>query len=349
MFNLKNIIRSHIWDLKPYSSARDEYAGAKGVFLDANENPISSVSGEAFNRYPDPYQKEIKELLAPLKGVTPSQIFIGNGSDEAIDLLIRLCCQPNQDNIIIMPPTYGMYAVSAEINCVEVREVPLTPDFQLRPQAILEKIDKNTKLIFVCSPNNPSGNSFLKEDVLILLHNFSGIVVVDEAYIDFAESPSFINQLAQFPNLVVMQTFSKAWGMAALRVGTAYASSHIITLLNKIKPPYNISALTQQKVVDALQEVHRKDEMVIQILAERARLIQELRQISTVEHVYPTDANFVLVRIKGGKKAYDYLISQLIIVRDRSKVMLCQDCLRITVGTKIENEMLIEALKIYQP
>ncbi|MCS7005638.1 MAG: histidinol-phosphate transaminase [Cytophagales bacterium] len=349
MIDFRKIVRPHIWELKPYSSARDEYTGTHGIFLDANENPYSSVTGESFNRYPDPYQRSIKEMLATLKGVSPNQIFLGNGSDEAIDLLIRLCCEPHQDNILIMPPTYGMYAVSAEINCVKVKEVLLTPDFQLRVAEILQQVDAQTKIIFVCSPNNPTGNCFRQADILELLEHFHGLVVIDEAYIDFARIPSFITLLGKFPNLVVLQTFSKAWGMAGLRVGMAYASPTIIQLLNKIKPPYNIGEHTQQKIMEALNEVHRKDEMVAYILAERQRLSQELQKISTIEYVYPSDANFLLVRIKGGKKAYDYLISQLIIVRDRSKMALCQDCLRITVGTKSENEMLIEALKMYQP
>jgi histidinol-phosphate aminotransferase len=344
-FELSKKVRQHILSLKPYSSARDEYTGSVGVFLDANENSFGSVGGGEYNRYPDPLQKKVKAKLALIKGVSPDNIFMGNGSDEAIDLLIRLFCEPHQDNILITSPTYGMYAVSAETNAVAIRDVPLTDDFQLRPQEILKATDEHTKIMFLCSPNNPSANSLAVADILYLLDNFSGVVVLDEAYIDFSASQSFIRYLDKYPHLVVMQTFSKAWGLAALRVGTAYASPAIITLINKIKPPYNINQLTQEKVLVALENTDQRDAMVKQILAARTSLIEAIGKLSITAHVFPSDANFVLVRTKtDATKIYDYLVSQQIIVRNRSKVILCQDCLRITVGTPAENEALIAAL-----
>lgn len=362
-FDLASILRPHILNLVPYSSARDEYTGKEGVFLDANENPYQSVNGQQWNRYPDPYQWAIKEKLAPIKGVRPSQIFLGNGSDEPIDLLVRATCTPREDNILIMPPTYGMYQVSADINDVPIIKVPLTPDFQIDTEKVLAAVTPKTKIIWVCSPNNPSGNLVKREAILTILANFSGLVVVDEAYIDFAEVPeslkrpeslelsgrltaSFTNELDNYPNLIVLQTFSKAWGLASLRLGMCFASEEIIKVLNKIKPPYNLSGATQAILLEALDFVETKNQLVKDILVERERLAQELVVIPTVKHIYPSDANFLLVKFEKARQLFDDLIEQKIIVRDRSKVTLCEDCLRITVGTSEENNVLLEALKI---
>ncbi|MGA0556604.1 histidinol-phosphate transaminase [Larkinella sp. VNQ87] len=357
MFNLNTLLRPHILTLTPYSSARDEYTGKQGVFLDANENPFGSTLDEAtldgtvlednFNRYPDPHQQAIKQRLAPIKGVRPTQIFIGNGSDEPIDLLVRATCVPGQDSILIVPPTYGMYEVSAAINDVALIKVPLTPDFQLDVPAVLAAIQPRTKLLFVCSPNNPTGNLINQNDILTLLDRFPGLVVVDEAYIDFAKTQSFTALLDQYPNLVVLQTFSKAWGLAALRSGMCFASEALIQVLDKIKPPYNISGPTQQLLVQALKNVAGKDQMVAHILAQREQLIRNLLNLPLVRHVYPSDANFVLVRFDDPKAVFDYLIGQQIIVRDRHRVKLCEGCLRITVGTESENEQLLAILTAY--
>lgn len=346
-FSIDKLLRPHIANLTPYSSARDEYSGKEGVFLDANENPIGSITEARFNRYPDPYQSHLKEKIAIIKDVPSSGIFLGNGSDEAIDLLFRAFCNPGKDNIIILPPTYGMYEVSAEINDVAIKKVNLTEDFQLRPAEILAKVDDFTKIIFICSPNNPSGNQMKKEAIIQILKGFEGLVVVDEAYIDFSASPSFTQLLDQYPNLLVMQTFSKAWGLASLRLGMAFASTDIIQVLNRIKPPYNISGLTQETVLAALGEVDKKDSMVAEILEERKNLDEALQKLPLVKKIYPSDANFLLVKIRGARQIYNYLIDNKIIVRDRSKVVLCEDCLRITVGTGQENRVLLEALKKY--
>ncbi|MEH0156603.1 histidinol-phosphate transaminase [Limibacter armeniacum] len=344
MFEIKKILRPHIANLTPYSSARDEYTGTEGIFLDANENPIGSVAGGNFNRYPDPYQQEVKQALSNIKGVAPSQIFLGNGSDEAIDLLYRAFCIPLKDNVIIMPPTYGMYAVSAEINTTEIRKVPLTSDYQLQPEKILEATDSNTKIIFVCSPNNPTGNSLHQADIEFLLKNFDGLVVVDEAYIDFSSETSWTNRLADFQNLIILQTFSKAWGLAGLRLGMAFASEEIIQVLNKIKPPYNINQLTQEHALKALANVSEKEEMVKELLAERKRVSEKLSALGSVKHIYPSDANFILVKIDEANAVYDALIKDKIIVRNRSSVTLCDSCLRITIGTTAENDTFLDAL-----
>jgi histidinol-phosphate aminotransferase len=343
--DLKTLLRPHILALKPYSSARDEYTGKEGIFLDANENPFGSITEEKFNRYPDPYQQALKERIAELKGVPTDQLFLGNGSDEAIDLLFRAFCRPGLDQAILLPPTYGMYEVSAEINDVETVKVPLTPDFQLDTKAILEAVTPTCKLLFICSPNNPSGNNMRREDVLFLINHFPGIVVVDEAYIDFSSEPSFTTDLPNCPNLLVIQTFSKAWGLASLRLGMAFASKDIIRILNKIKPPYNISGLTQQKVLEALGDLTQMQGMTKDILNERIFLEKKLPEISLVEKIYPSDANFILAKVKGAKKTYMDLVNEKIIVRDRSKVLLCDECLRITVGTRKENEHLLQTLK----
>ncbi|HLT06192.1 MAG TPA: histidinol-phosphate transaminase [Cyclobacteriaceae bacterium] len=344
IFNIHTLLRPHIANLTPYSSARDEYSGKEGIFLDANENPIGSITEASYNRYPDPYQTALKEKISEIKNVPASQIFLGNGSDEAIDLLFRAFCNPGRDNIIILPPTYGMYEVSAEINDVAIKRVNLTDDFQLRPRAILEEVDLNTKIVFICSPNNPSGNRMKQEAILQVLNSFKGLVVVDEAYIDFSIEPSFTQLLDQYPNLLVMQTFSKAWGLASLRLGMAFASVEIIQVLNRIKPPYNISGLTQETVLAALGEVDKMKSMVKEILLQRDNLYKQLEPLSLVQKVYPSDANFLLVKIQGARQVYNYLIEHRIIVRDRSKVVLCDDCLRISVGTAEENNVLLEAL-----
>lgn len=344
-FDLSRVLRPHILNLTPYSSARDEYTGKEGVFLDANENPIGSATHAPFNRYPDPYQQEIKQLLAPVKGVAPEQIFLGNGSDEAIDLLIRATCKPGSDNLIILPPTYGMYEVSANINNVEVRKVSLTEDFQIRPEAILAQTDAHTKIIWVCSPNNPTGNSIDRDAIRKLLDEFDGLVVVDEAYIDFTSHPSWTNELGNYPNLVVIQTFSKAWGLASLRTGMGFASVALIAVLNKIKPPYNIGGPSQLLLLEALRNKDVVPAMIAEILAQREALASSLTALPIVQKVYPSDANFLLVRFNDAKATMNYLIDEKIIVRDRSKVTLCEGCLRITVGTAAENESLLQSLR----
>ncbi|SNS51440.1 histidinol phosphate aminotransferase apoenzyme [Belliella buryatensis] len=348
-FDLQKLLRPHINKIKPYSSARDEYSGKAGIFLDANENPYGSLAAGNFNRYPDPYQLDIKMKLAEVKDVPANQIFLGNGSDEAIDLLMRAFCNPGQDNIILLPPTYGMYEVSAGINDIAIKRVNLSTDYQLRPEAILAAVDERTKIIFICSPNNPSGNKVRRSDIYEVLNNFNGIVVVDEAYIDFSDEPSFTTELTNYPNLLVMQTFSKAWGLASLRLGMAYASKEIIKILNLIKPPYNISGLTQEKVLEALDNASAIQKVVEDTLAERAFLKTELEKFSFVSKIYPSHANFLLIKTEGARKIYEYLIEQTIIIRDRSKVVLCEDCLRISVGTRTENEALLKALVQYKP
>ncbi len=344
-FDLTPLLRPHIANLQPYTSARDEYTGKEGIFLDANENPYGSITDEDHNRYPDPYQLDLKAEIAKIKNVKPSQIFLGNGSDEAIDLLFRAFCNPGKDNVILLPPTYGMYEVSAGINDVETRKVPLTADFQLQPDLILKQVDENTKIIFVCSPNNPSGNKVNRADILKLLNGFNGLVIVDEAYIDFSDEPSFTSYLRDYDNLVVMQTFSKAWGLASLRLGMAFAGKKMIKILNRIKPPYNISGLTQQTVLNAIQKVDKVNAMIADILQEREYLRKEISELEFVEKIHPSHANFLLIKIPNASHVYDDLIEEKIIVRNRSKVQLCEECLRISVGTRAENEALIQALK----
>ncbi len=344
-FDLNSLLRPHIARLQPYTSARDEYSGTEGVFLDANENPFGSITDQDFNRYPDPYQAALKAEISKIKEVRPTQIFLGNGSDEAIDLLYRAFCNPGKDNVILLPPTYGMYEVSASINDVEIRKVPLTEDFQLQPEKILAKADQNSKILFICSPNNPSANKVKREDILYLLDNFKGLVVVDEAYIDFSDEPSFTTQLDDYPNLLVMQTFSKAWGLASLRLGMAFASEEIIRILNKIKPPYNISGLTQETVLTAIKNRNKVQTMIREILEEREFLQAELAKLPIIQKIHPSHANFLLVKIPNAGQVYDDLIEEKVIVRNRSKVLLCEDCLRITVGTRAENEAFLGALK----
>ncbi len=341
----------HILSLTPYASARDEYAGAEGVFLDANENPYSSADGQGYNRYPDPYQWAVKRKIGLMKGVQPAQIFLGNGSDEPIDLLIRAACEPRQDNMLIMPPTYGMYQVCADVQNIETLKVPLTPDFQIDTNAVLAAINPFTKIVWVCSPNNPSGNLLSRRSIIQILENFRGLVVVDEAYIDFAAAApdSFVAELENYPNLVVLQTFSKAWGLAGLRLGMAFASSGIVGVLNKIKYPYNINILTQQALLQTLNFEERKNEMVRQILYERENLRQQLALLPFVSYIYPSDSNMLLAKFDDAQAVFDYLVGQKIIVRNRSKVQLCAGCLRVSVGTAQENNSLIDSLLKFKP
>uniref|UniRef100_UPI0040472B29 histidinol-phosphate transaminase n=1 Tax=Algoriphagus sp. TaxID=1872435 RepID=UPI0040472B29 len=343
--DIASLLRPHLRQLQPYTSARDEYSGSEGVFLDANENPFGSSTSQDFNRYPDPYQTALKQEIAKIKGANPAQIFLGNGSDEAIDLLFRAFCNPGQDNVILLPPTYGMYGVSAAINGVEVRNVPLTPDFQLQPEKILSAVNAHSKILFLCSPNNPSGNAVKREDILFLLENFPGIVVVDEAYIDFSEGASLLTVLDQHPNLLVMQTLSKAWGLASLRLGMAFASSELIRVLNQIKPPYNISGLTQKTVLSALQNKGKVDEFIQLILEERKFLQKELERLPYILRVHNSDANFLLVQFEHPNQVYEDLVKEKIIVRNRSSVLHCAGCLRITVGTREESIALLQALE----
>jgi histidinol-phosphate aminotransferase len=343
--DLASLLRPHLLTLKPYTSARDEYSGSEGVFLDANENPFGSITQADYNRYPDPYQSALKSEIAKIKGCAPTQIFLGNGSDEAIDLLFRAFCNPGKDNVILLPPTYGMYGVSASINNVEIRNVALTPDFQLQPEKILAAADAQSKILFICSPNNPSGNAVKREDIHYLLENFPGIVVVDEAYIDFSSEPSLIHELDQYPNLLVMQTFSKAWGLASLRLGMAFASPELIAILNQIKPPYNISGLTQETVLKALPNKGKVDELIRKIKEERTFLKQELEKLPDVLKIHPSDSNFLLVQVPDANRFYEGLIEEKVIVRNRSTVLHCEGCLRITVGTRDETLALLQAFK----
>lgn len=348
-FNLQSIVRKHILSLAPYSSARDEYTGKEGVFLDANENPIGSATPENWNRYPDPYQAAIKEKIAPIKGCRPTQIFLGNGSDEPIDLIIRLTCEPKEDNIIILPPTYGMYEVSASVNNVQVQKIDLTEDYQLDVDAIIEAINPKTKLIFICSPNNPTGNIINREAILTIIDNFEhGLVIIDEAYNDFSDEPSFIPELDNFPNVMVLQTFSKAWGLAALRLGMAFANEELIKLLNKIKYPYNINGLTQKLLIENISNTDFVVNSVNTLNNNRKLLAEALSKLSIAEKIFPSDANFLLVKFQDAKAVFDYLIEQKTIVRDRSKVKLCDNSLRISVGTAEENTHLMNLLKAYK-
>jgi len=345
VFKLEKLVRENIKNVKPYASARDEYKGKEGVFLDANENPIGSVTAESYNRYPDPLQKKLKIQIANLKRVADNQIFLGNGSDEAIDLVYRIFCNPGIDNVIVTPPTYGMYEVSAGINDVQVKSVPLTAEFQLQPDKVLAAIDANTKIIFLCSPNNPTGNCLRISDIETILKGFSGIVFIDEAYIDFAPDKSFLQKLGDNQNLIVCQTFSKAWGMAAIRLGMAFASEPIIALFNKIKPPYNVNGVTQSLALEALKHLLEKERMVEEILDEREKLVQNLKDIPSVLKVYPSDANFILVKTKNGNLIYEGLIQRKVITRNRSNVTLCEESIRISIGTAEENKILVEAFK----
>lgn len=345
MYNINNILRENIKRLVPYSSARDEYQGEASVFLDANENAYGSPLAQQFNRYPDPMQYAVKMRLSEIKGVPARNIFIGNGSDEAIDILFRSFCNPGVDNVILVPPTYGMYEVSANINDVEARKVTLTPEYQLNLEGIAEAIDEHTKLIFICSPNNPTGNSINREDVETLLANFNGIVVVDEAYINFSRQKTFIQELTEYANLVVMQTLSKAWGLAGLRVGMAFAAEEIIEVMNKVKPPYNVNESSQQLALEALANVAQVNEWIKETLIQRDRLVLALKEFDFVLDIYPSDANFILVKTSDANGIYNFLVGKGIIVRNRSKIELCEGSLRITVGTPDENTILLNTLQ----
>ena len=343
--DITTLLRDNIKKLVPYSSARDEFKGEASVFLDANENSLGSPLTKWYNRYPDPLQWKIKEKLAAIKGIPPQHIFLGNGSDECIDILYRAFCNPGKDNVIICPPTYGMYEVSAHINDVEVRRARLLDDFQLDLVHIETLVDEHTKIIWLCSPNNPTGNSLNREDVEMVLNNFPGLVVIDEAYVNFSRYRSFLTELPDYPNLVVMQTLSKAWGLAGLRLGMAFASESIIEVYNKVKPPYNIGQATQDLVLKALDEVGQVNDMIKLIVGMRAELVNELSSLPMVRKVYPSDSNFLLVKMDNPKEVYHNLLEKGIVVRDRSKVELCEGCLRITVGTENENRDLIKNLR----
>jgi histidinol-phosphate aminotransferase len=346
-FDLQAIIRPNLRAIKPYSSARDEFSGEASVFLDANENSLGSSFPKNFNRYPDPHQKLLKESLAALKGISVPEIFLGNGSDEAIDLIYRAFCIPGKDKAILLPPTYGMYEVSAEINDVKTVKVSLTDDFQVDVEEILAKVDENTKLIWVCSPNNPTANTIESKRIFELLNNFNGIVVVDEAYIDFADAGSWISQIREYPNLIVLQTFSKAWGLAEIRLGMAFAQPGIIDILSKIKPPYNVNGVTQKMALKALSNYEQQKEMVQLLISERKMLENELTKYACIEKIYPSDANFILIKTQNAKDLYQFFTKQGIVVRDRSSQTKCDGCIRITVGTPAENVLLLKALKAY--
>ncbi len=348
MFSIDKLLRENIKNLTPYSSARDEYQGEASVFLDANENAFGSPLEQQYNRYPDPLQFEVKKRLSQIKGVPPRNIFLGNGSDEAIDILFRSFCNPGVDNVILVPPTYGMYQVSANINDIAIKNVPLTEEFQLNLEGIAEAIDEHTKLIFVCSPNNPTGNSIDRTDVETLLANFSGIVVVDEAYINFSRQKTFIQELTEYANLVVLQTLSKAWGLAGLRVGMAFASEEIIEVMNKVKPPYNINEASQQLALQALGNIEQINSWIKETLIQRDNLVLGLKNFDFVVDIYPSDANFILVKTTDANGIYNYLVGKGIIVRNRSKVELCQGCLRITIGTPAENNILLDTLQNFK-
>ena len=340
-FSLQNITRKNILALQPYSSARDEYTGEASVFLDANENPFN----EPWNRYPDPRQLALKTKLGQLKHIASENIFLGNGSDEPIDLLFRAFCEPGTDNVVAISPSYGMYRVAADTNNIAYREVFLEEDFSLKADKLLSATDAFTKLIFLCSPNNPTGNALQQEEILRIIFEFKGLVVVDEAYIDFCPEKSLLSTLKQHPNLVILQTLSKAWGLAGIRLGMAFASPEIIAILSKIKYPYNINLLTQQKALEMLELAGQKEQWVETILQQKEVLKKELVKLPLVTRLYPSDANFILVKTIAAKKIYEALVERKIIVRDRSKVALCGEALRITVGSAIENGLLIQALK----
>ncbi|MFV0566587.1 MAG: histidinol-phosphate transaminase [Flavobacteriaceae bacterium] len=341
-FNIKDIIRPSIKALKPYSSARDEFHGvpANMVFLDANENPFEN----GVNRYPDPHQNKLKAVLSEIKGVPSQNILLGNGSDEVLDLIFRAFCEPNQDNIITLPPTYGMYEVLANLNAVAVKKVNLDSDFHPNVEAILSIADAQSKLLFICSPNNPSGNSFTSEAVKTLIENFKGIVVIDEAYIDFSSEESWLSKLSQYSNLIVTQTLSKAYGMAGIRLGICYASEAIVSVLNSIKPPYNINELTQQKAVELLSNKALVSHQIAEILQQRNWLVSALKQINFISKIYPTDANFVLVKVDDANRRYTQLIENGVVIRNRTTQPNCENTLRLTVGTTNENEKLIKVL-----
>ncbi|MDO4172312.1 MAG: histidinol-phosphate transaminase [Prevotellaceae bacterium] len=343
MKTLQQLTRPNIWSLAPYSCARNEYSGREArVFLDANENPYNAP----YNRYPDPLQLEVKERLSKLKGVPQECIFLGNGSDEAIDLVYRCFCEPCRDNVVAIAPTYGMYQVCADINNVEYRTVRLDDDFQIQADKLLAACDDNTKVIWMCSPNNPTGNNLDRDEVLKVVEQFQGLVIVDEAYIDFSRESSIARQLYKYPNLIVLQTMSKAWGSAAIRLGMAFASQDIISIFNKVKYPYNVNLLTQQQAIQRLTDITAVEHWVKLLLQERGRMILAFSELKICKKVYPTDANFFLAKVEDAQKTYDYLVDKGIIVRNRTRVTLCENCLRITIGTKEENSELLGALRV---
>lgn len=341
--DLSTLIRPNILKLKPYSCARDEFKGEASIFIDANESPFNT----GLNRYPDPLQKELKAKIATIKNVAIDNIFLGNGSDEPIDIIYRVFCEPNIDNVVAIDPTYGMYKVCANINNIEYRNVCLTNEFELQAKEILEKADSHTKVIWLCSPNNPTGNLLNEREITKILESFNGIVVIDEAYIDFSQQESWITKLPNFSNLIVLQTLSKAWGCAALRLGMAFASNDIIQFFNKIKYPYNINILTQQQAINQLSKVDILKENVAYILQQKDLLIKKLENISIVEKIYKSDANFILVKVKNANETYTYLTQTGIIVRNRNNITLCDNCLRITIGLSHENDQLIAHLKTF--
>jgi histidinol-phosphate aminotransferase len=343
-FDINNLVRENVKTMKPYSSARDEFKDfdvAQMIFLDANENPYEN----GVNRYPDPQQSSLKAVLAKQRNLKVDQVLLGNGSDEVLDLLFRAFCEPKTDNVITLPPTYGMYGVLANINAVENKEVLLSTDFQPEIDAILEAVDANTKMIFLCSPNNPTGNSFSDESVVTLLQNFTGLVVIDEAYIDFSKKQSWVNELDEYPNLVITQTLSKAYGLAGIRLGICYASSQVIAVLNKIKPPYNVNELTQKRAIERLADKEKIQLEIDSIIIQREDLLKVLNEVKFVSKIYPTEANFILIKVDDANKRYKELIAKGIVIRNRTTQPLCDNCLRLTIGTAEENNKLIRALK----
>lgn len=342
--NINKLQRDNIQNLQPYSSARNEYSGKDATFLDANENPNNAP----YNRYPDPLQLKVKNKLAEMKGIKPENMFLGNGSDEAIDLLIRVFCRPGMDNILTIDPTYGMYKVCADVNDVQMNRVLLTNDFQLDVEGMLKRINQFTKLIFICSPNNPTSNSFSENDIRTIIEGFEGLVILDEAYIDFSNQQGFLHKLNEYQNLVILQTFSKAWGLAGIRLGMCFADNRVISVMNKIKYPYNVNQLTLAIALDALLlNQQKKDKWIEEVLLERKRISKELARFPDVLHIFPSDANFLLVRFKNPRSLYEYLKAKKIIVRDRSNASLCEGCLRITVGTQEENDILLKAMEAF--
>jgi len=348
IFDINTIIRENIKRIKPYSSARDEFTGAAKIFIDANENPLGSVGGSHNNRYPDPYQRQLKEAISNIKGIAPEHIFIGNGSDEAIDLLFKTFCRPGIDTAIQISPSYGMYKVSADVNEVIIHEVSLDSNYQPVTETLVNHGFENVKMLFLCSPNNPTGNLLDRKTLYQILDTFDGMVIIDEAYIDFSQEKSWIAELENYPNLVVLQTLSKAWGLANLRVGMLFASVELIQILNKIKLPYNISGVAQELALQALSKTEEKAQMVHEILTQRSFLLHELQSVPCVLLIYPTDANFILVKTTDADKIYTYLTDNQIVVRNRNKIHLCEGSLRITIGTKEENIALLEALRMFK-
>ena len=344
MISLDKLVRPNIWKLSPYSSARDEYSGKEAhVFLDANENPYNGP----YNRYTDPLQREVKQMLKKVKGVPEEMIFLGNGSDEAIDLAYRVFCNPGRDNVVAIAPTYGMYKVCADINDVEYRQVLLDEDFDFKAADLLAACDEHTKIIWLCSPNNPTGNSLNRDEILKVVEGFEGIVIVDEAYIDFSQQMSMRKELPNHPNLIILQTMSKAWGSAAIRLGMAFASKEIIAIYNKVKYPYNVNQLTQEQALAMLKDPFEVDKWVKILMAERSRLIQAFMELPVCEKIYKTDANFFLAKVTDANAIYNYLVDKGVIVRNRNKVELCQNCLRVTIGNRTENNELLSALRQY--